>query len=98
VKKILKDNILNIEGTDTFDNTFLFEYLSHIQASTDREVIYLRDILENKKNEDILTRVKEKPAMYSEVYSPKDELEIFTHLFEEAIFENKKVHIVGVTL
>jgi len=27
MKKIFKDKILNIEGTDTFDNTFLFEYL-----------------------------------------------------------------------
>ncbi len=98
MKKIFKDKILNIEGTDTFDNTFLFEYLSSIQASADREVIYLRDLLENKKNEDILTRVKEKPAMYSEVYSPKDELEIFTELFETAISQNKKIHIVWVTL
>jgi hypothetical protein len=32
--------------------------------------------------------------MYSEVYSPKDELEIFTELFETALKDNKKIHIV----
>jgi hypothetical protein len=42
----------------------------------------------------MLERVKEKPAMYSEVYSPKDEIAIFTELFETAISENKKIHIV----
>jgi hypothetical protein len=32
--------------------------------------------------------------MYSEVYSPKDELEIFLELFEYAINNNKKIHII----
>jgi hypothetical protein len=32
------------------------------------------------------------------VYSPKDELTIFTDLFENAIKQNKKIHIVWVTL
>jgi hypothetical protein len=27
MKKIYKDKILNIEGSDSFDNTFLFEYM-----------------------------------------------------------------------
>jgi glucose-6-phosphate 1-dehydrogenase len=36
--------------------------------------------------------------MYSEVYSPKDELEIFEELFDYAISNNKKIHIVGITL
>jgi hypothetical protein len=32
--------------------------------------------------------------MYSEVYSPKDELEIFQGLFAYAIKNNKKIHII----
>lgn len=94
MKKIYKDTILNIEGTDTFDNTFLFEYLLNVQAQGDIEIVYLRDLLVERKNEDILKKVAEKPAMYSEVYSPKDELEIFTELFETALSEGKKIHIV----
>jgi len=55
-------------------------------------------LLEPKKNEEILKKVWEKPAMYSEVYSPKDELEIFTGLFDQALESNKKIHIVWITL
>lgn len=98
MKKIFKDKILNLQGTDSFDNTFLFEYFSDIKASWNVEIIYMRDILEQKKNKEILEKVKLKPAMYSEVYSPKDELEIFTELFEQAIKNNIKTHIVWVTL
>ena len=62
------------------------------------EVIYLRDLLEKHKNKDLLEKLSEKPAMWSEVYSPKDELDIFTQLFETALKERKKIHIVGITL
>jgi len=98
MKKIHKDKILNIEWTDRYDNTFLFEYLSDIQESQDVEIIYMRDLLEKKKNTEILEKVSQKPAMYSEVYSPKDELEIFMRLFEDAIQNNNKIHVVWVTL
>lgn len=77
MKKIYKDKILNIPDTPLFDRIFCFDVLE-IAQNKDREVVYLRDLLEAKKNEAILPRLAEKPAMYSEVYSPKDELEIFT--------------------
>lgn len=98
MKKIFKDKILNIEGTDIFDNRFLFEYYTTTDSDEGVEIIYLRDLLAVKKNADILDKVGIKPAMYSEVYSPKDELEIFTGLFDDAIKNNKKIHIVWVTL
>lgn len=98
MKKIYKDKILNIEWTNSFDNIFLFDYFSDINVSGDIEIIYIRDLLEKHKNLDILERVSMKPAMYSEVYSPKDELQIFTELFETALKSNKKIHIVGATL
>jgi len=82
MKKVFKDKILNIDGTDSFDHIFLFDYFSDINSSSNVEIIYLRDLLEQIRNEEILEKVKQKPAMYSEVYSPKDELEIFTELFE----------------
>jgi hypothetical protein len=32
--------------------------------------------------------------MYSNVYSPKDELDIFEKLFNDVVKNNKKIHIV----
>lgn len=93
MKKIYKNSIENIPRTDIFDNTFVFEYLEN-PTSENTEIIYLRDLLEKYKNEDILKKAQEKPAMYSEVYSPKIELQIFTELFEKALKNNKKIHIV----
>lgn len=98
MKKIFKDKILNISETDIFDNIFLFEYFSNIETSWEVRIVYMKDLLEKKKNLEILERVRDKPAMYSEVYSPKDELEIFTQLFENALKNDKKIHIIGVTL
>lgn len=98
MKKIYKDKILNISWTDVFDQTFFFELLIPDYQNSGVEVVYIRDLLESYKNEEILKKVSQKPAMYSEVYSPKDELVIFTELFENALKNNKKIHIVGVTL
>jgi len=98
MKKIYKDKILNQLGTDSFDNTFVFEYFSNISSVGNVEIIYMRDLLEQRKNLEILENVRSKPAMYSEVYSPKDELEIFTSLFDQAIKNNTKIHVVGITL
>lgn len=99
MKKIFPDRIVNIENSDVFDNTFLFDYLEvDYTSSNDVEVVYVSELLSQRKNEEILSQVKKKPAMYSNVYSPKDELEIFSELFENAIQKNKKIHIVGVTL
>ena len=58
------------------------------------KIIYLSKLLEKRKNIEILEKVKAKPAMYSMVYSPEDELEIFTELFNDAIKNKKKIHIV----
>ena len=93
MKKINKDSITNIENTNLFDNTFSLDYLSSI-SSTDVKIIYLRDLLEEYKNEEMLEKTHQKPAMWSEVYSSVDELAIFTKLFEEAIEKKEKVHIV----
>jgi len=97
MKKVYKNSIENIPGTDVFDNIFVFEHLQN-PFSDAIEVVYLRDLLKDHKNTEILKKVPQKPAMYSEVYSPKTELEIFTELFENALKKKKKIHIVWVTL
>ena len=98
MKKVLKNKIVNIENTDLFDNKLLFNYLELDIDKSDIEVIYISDLLEKRKNNEILKKVNEKPAMYSNVYSPEDELEIFKQLFDNAIKNKKRIHIVWVTL
>ncbi len=98
MKKVYSDKIINIENTDKFDNKFLFEYLDSDYTAQNVEVFYIWDLLRKKENTELLNNLNWKFAMYSEVYSPKDELEIFLELFEYAINNNKKIHINWITL
>ncbi len=98
MKKVYKDKILNIPNTDIFDNTFLFSYLSTDFSSDKVEVFFLSELLVQKENTKLLWEMWNKYAMFSNVYSEADELQIFKELFEYALSNNKKIHIVGVTL
>lgn len=98
MKKVYKNKILNVENTDIFDNKFLFEYLESDFISKEVEVFYISKLLKEKENTYLLNNLNGKFAMYSEVYSPKDELEIFQNLFDYAINNNKKIHIIWITL
>ncbi|MBW7954575.1 hypothetical protein H3C61_02055 [Candidatus Gracilibacteria bacterium] len=98
MKEVLKNKIINIESTPLFDNKLLFKYLNSSFKSQDIEVFYLKDLLLKKENSQLLNNIKDKYAMYSNVYSEKDELEIFKNLFDYAISNNKKIHIIGITL
>ena len=64
MKKILKNKIVNIENTELFDNSFLFDYLEINNDESDVEIIYISDLLESRKNIEVLEKVKNKPAMY----------------------------------
>lgn len=99
MKQILKNKILDIDE-NYFDNKFLFEIYNFSKwiKSNETKIIFLSDLLKEKKNEDLLEKVKVHPAMWSEMYSPKDELEIFTKIFEEAIQTKKRTHIIWITL
>lgn len=98
MKKVYKDKILNIPNTDIFDNTFLFSYLSTDFSSDKVEVFFLSELLAPKENTKLLWEMWDKYAMFSNVYSEADELQIFKELFEYALSNHKKIHIVGVTL
>jgi len=97
MKKVQKNKISNVDNTDIFDSIFLFDVLNWWEKQ-DIEIIFLSDLLEKKKNLEMLEKAKIKPASYSNVYSPQDELEIFRNIFDGAIQNNKKVHIVWITL
>ncbi len=98
MKKVLNDKIINIENTPMFDNKFLFSYLESDYIWENIEIFYMSELLKNKENTELLNNLNWKYAMYSEVYSPKDELEIFVYLFNYAIDNNKKIHIIWITL
>ena len=99
MKKVLANKIINIEGSDIYDSTFQFDVLYwSVEDQKNIEIVFLSDLLEERKNEEMLEKAQQKPACYSNVYSPKDELEIFRDVFERAIAENKKIHIVWITL
>lgn len=99
MKKIYRDKIIQIENTPNFDNIFLMDYLDidyeNIQGV---EVFFMKDLLKEKENTELLERIGDKYAVYSNVYSEKDEFEIFKSLFDYALENNKKVHIVWITL
>ena len=97
MKKVFKDKIINID-LEKFDNKFLFSYLVSDYSVENMEVFFMEDLLKSKKNEELFQNLNWKFAMYSEVYSPKDELEIFQNLFDYAIQNNKKIHIVWISL
>lgn len=98
MKKIYKDKILNIENTPVCDNKFLFTYLNPDFSSKDVEVFFMSELLKQKENKELLENIWDKYAMFSNVYSEEDELQIFKKLFDYAILNNKKIHIVWITL
>lgn len=97
MKKVFKDKIVNFDE-NIFDNKFLFSYLKSDYKTENIEVFFMEELLKEKENSELLNNLNWKFAMYSEVYSPKDELEIFEKLFNYALENNKKIHIVWITL
>jgi len=98
MKKVLKNKIINISKTDKFDSKFNFSVLNFDNNQENIKIINMSELLEEKKNLEMLEKANTKPASYSNVYSPEDELEIFKDIFNKAIENNKKIHIVWVTL
>jgi hypothetical protein len=95
MKQIFKDKIINIDN-NIEDNKFLIKKLDYEKniSKNDFEVVFLSDLLEKRKNLEMLEKSKTKPATWSNVYSSKDEFEIFKELFENALKNKKKIHIV----
>lgn len=97
MKRIYKDKIINIDD-NLFDNKFLFGCLDWIKSGGEVEIIYMSELLKKRKNTELYEKLWDKYAMYSNVYSPKDELDIFEKLFNDVVKNNKKIHIVWITL
>ena len=99
MKQIFKNKIVNIDENIT-DKKFLIKKLDWEKniLNNDFEIIFLSDLLEERKNLEMLEKSKTKPATWGNVYSPKNELEIFEYIFEDAIKNRKKIHIIWMTL
>lgn len=98
MKKIYNNKIINIENTPIFDNTFLFSYLKTDFSHEYVEVFFMSDLLKQKENSELLKNIWDKYAMFANVYSEESEFEIFKNLFDYAIKNHKKIHIIWVTL
>lgn len=92
MKKITQNSIINIDE-NLFDNKFLFDI--PVNPVWKNEIdLSLR--LKEFKNENL--EYKKDYKLWSEVYSPKDELRIFEELIEDTLSSNSKVHISNISL
>lgn len=98
MKLIEKDSIVNIAETDLFDGAFLFPKNTYLSETKEIQVISLWELLKKCKNDSLEQKLWDKPAMYSNMYSADDEFNIFKSLFDSAIKNKKKIHIVWITL
>jgi|GEM_PF-558716 len=98
MKYIHANSIVNIPGTDTFDQIFRLP-VSGIDTSQEKvKVYFLGEFLKNRKNADLASHLTEKPSMYAHMYCEHEEWEIFLALCEDALQTGTKIHIVGITL
>lgn len=95
MKKVGNSTIENIDE-NLFDKRFLFEVFG--VSKNDSQIVFMEDLLKLRKNEELEKNIGQKYAIYSNVYSQADELEIFKNLFEESLKTGKKIHIVWITL
>lgn len=92
MKKVLENSIINIDE-NYFDNKFLFQIPSDLKSNIE---VDMRELISEYKNENL--NYKKDYKLWSEVYSPKDELAIFTEVFEKALKNNSKIHISNISL
>ena len=92
MKQVFSDKIINIDG-NLYDNRFLFKVATNIIS--DREIDLSKE-LSFHKNENL--EYKKDYKLWSEVYSPKIELELFRSIFDDALKSGKKMHISNISL
>jgi dihydroorotase-like cyclic amidohydrolase len=92
MKQITQNSIINIDE-NLFDGRFLFNIPADKSFSQE---VDMSKLLMSTKNESL--DYKKDYKLWSEVYSPKDELNIFTEIFEDAVSSGKKIHISNISL
>lgn len=92
MKQILSHSIQNIDSNIT-DGKFLFLIPKTIQWDF---MVDMAELLAPYKNENL--DYSADPKLWSEVYSPKSEWDIFQKIVEEALETKKKIHIQNISL
>lgn len=92
MKKVYSDKIINIDE-NYFDNKFIFEIPTKLEYENEVDISLLLKNFENKNLD-----YKKDYKLWSEVYSPKDELRIFEEIVENTLKNNKKVYISNISL
>jgi hypothetical protein len=92
MKKILENKIINIDE-NLLDNKFLFNIPLNLNSPIE---IDISELLKRCRNDNL--EYKKDYKLWSEVYSPKDELRIFEEIYEDAITNAKKIHISNCSL
>ncbi len=92
MKKVTRTSIINIDK-ELFDNKFLFSVPTELSFDW---WVDLSVLLAQRRNEKL--DFKKDYKLWSEVYSPKDELEIFKIVFDDAVSKGKKIHVTWISL
>ena len=93
MKQVLSTKITNIPGSDLFDNQYRFSIPENPHCD---HAIDLAKRMEARKNESLDYSVN--PKLWSEVYAPKIEWELFQEIAENALQSGSKVHIENISL
>jgi len=98
MKYVNADSIVNMPDTDVLEPIFCMPQ-SHIDSTQKKtKIIFLADLLAQRKNTSLEPFLATKPSMYSNMYSENDEWEIFRSLANHALTTGEKIHIVWITL
>lgn len=92
MKKVLEKSIINLDD-NYFDNIFVLKIQLDKEFANEFDISKL--ILPHK-NESL--NYKKDYKLWSQVYSPKDELKIFNELIEYNLKKNIKIHISNISL
>lgn len=92
MKKVYYDKIINVSW-DPFDGRFILDVATNINSWS---YFDMSEKLLEYKNENLNYKADYK--LWSQVYSPKDELKIFEEIFEKAINTWNKIHIANISL
>lgn len=93
MKQVLSHSITLISDTNPLDNQYLFRIASDISSPM---IIDIAELLKEFRNDRV--EYKKDYKLWNQVYSPDKELELFQEIFEKALENGQKVHIINCTL
>ncbi|MDP2103411.1 MAG: hypothetical protein Q8K26_00635 [Candidatus Gracilibacteria bacterium] len=93
MKHVFFDTITLIEGTDPFDNQYLFDIATDIFSPIEHDMAQLLVPYHNDRVE-----YHKDYKLWNQVYPGEKELQIFQEIVESALAHKQKIHISNITL